>query len=72
MSTSTERAESSGGQPLEDGAGPASRRTIGPAEFDPLGTLVLIGLYFVVLILMWLFTYFVEFVGNDPTPITLV
>ncbi|ELY93702.1 hypothetical protein [Natrialba taiwanensis] len=38
-------------------------------EFDPRGTLALIVLYFVVLTLMWLFTYFVEFLGNEPTVI---
>lgn len=42
-------------------------RTIGHDEFDPTGTLALIGLYFVVLTAMWLFTYFVEFVGGAPT-----
>ncbi|RQH02509.1 cytochrome oxidase [Natrarchaeobius oligotrophus] len=41
-------------------------------EFDPIGTLALIALYFVVLTLMWLFTYFVEFVGNAPTPTVLL
>lgn len=44
-----------------------TERTIGHEEFDPRGTLALIGLYFLVLSLMWLFTYFIEFVGNAPT-----
>ncbi|MCU4751291.1 cytochrome oxidase [Halobacteria archaeon AArc-curdl1] len=43
-------------------------RKITHDEFDPVGTLALIVLYFIVLMLMWVFTYFVEFVGNDPTP----
>lgn len=47
----------------------AVSRTIGHDEFDPRGTLALIALYFVVLVLMWLFTYFVEFLGNEPTVI---
>ena len=47
-------------------------RTIGHDEFDPYGTLALIVLYFLVLVLMWLFTYFVEFVGNEPTPMLLL
>lgn len=42
---------------------------IGHDEYDPTGTLALIGLYFVVLVLMWLYTYFIEFLGNDPTVI---
>ncbi|MFA9416729.1 cytochrome oxidase [Natrinema sp. HArc-T2] len=42
-------------------------REIGHDEYDPWGTLALIALYFVALTLMWLFTYFVEFVGNDLT-----
>jgi len=48
-----------------------TQRTIGHDEFDPLGTLVLIFLYFLILIAMWVFTYFIEFLGNDPTPIML-
>ena len=42
-------------------------REIGHDEYDPWGTLSLIVLYFVALTLMWLFTYFIEFVGNEPT-----
>lgn len=46
---------------------PEIEREIGHDEFDPYGTLALIGLYFLILVLMWLFMYFVEFLGNDPT-----
>ncbi|TYT63942.1 hypothetical protein [Natrialba swarupiae] len=42
-------------------------REIGHDEFDPVGTLALIGLYFLILIGLWFFMYFVEFLGNDPT-----
>jgi hypothetical protein len=36
-------------------------------DFDPVGTgLLLIG-YFLVISLLWLFMYFVEFLGNGPT-----
>jgi hypothetical protein len=42
-------------------------REIGHDEFDPVGTVVLIVLYFLVLVAMWVFTYFVEFLGNGPT-----
>ena len=47
------------------------RREISHDEFDPWGTFALVILYFIVLVLMWLFTYFVEFLGNDPTPALL-
>jgi halocyanin-like protein len=35
--------------------------------FDPNGTAALIVLYFVILLVMWILTYFVEFLGNGPT-----
>lgn len=38
-------------------------------DFDPIGTLVLIGIYFAILVAMWFFMYFVEFLGNDLTVI---
>ncbi|MCW8173367.1 MULTISPECIES: cytochrome oxidase [Natrialba] len=47
-------------------------REIDHDEFDPYGTLALIVLYFVVLTLMWVFTYFVEFLGNAPTPMIVL
>ncbi|ELY58737.1 hypothetical protein [Natronolimnohabitans innermongolicus] len=50
----------------------APDRTIEHDEYDPLGTVALILLYFVILVLMWVFTYFIEFLGNDPTPMVLV
>ncbi len=50
---------------------PGLPREIGHDEFDPTGTLALITLYFLVLVAMWLFTYFIEFVDNDPTPMLL-
>ena len=42
-------------------------REIGHDEYDPIGTLTLIALYFLILLFMWFFVYFVEFVGNEPT-----
>ncbi|ELY46425.1 hypothetical protein [Natronorubrum tibetense] len=42
-------------------------REIGHDEYDPVGTLALIALYFLILVLMWFFMYFVEFLGNEPT-----
>lgn len=41
-------------------------------EFDPVGTAVLIVLYFLILVGMWIFTYFVEFLGNDPSIVGLL
>jgi len=34
-------------------------------EFDPKGTLALILMYFTILVVMWVFMYFIEFLGND-------
>lgn len=42
-------------------------RKIGLEEFQPKGTLTLVLLYFVIILLMWLFMYFVEFAGNAPS-----
>lgn len=46
---------------------PPEFREIGHDEFDPIGTLALIGIYFALLVLLWLFVYFVEFLDNGPT-----
>jgi len=43
------------------------QREIGHDEFDPVGTLVLIALYFVVLVVMWIIMWRIEFLGNGPT-----
>lgn len=45
-------------------------REIGHDEYDPIGTLVLVGIYFVILGLLWVFMYFVEFLGR-PTPMVV-
>lgn len=45
-------------------------REIGHDEFDPVGTLTLVAMYFVVIGLLWLFMYFVEFLGR-PTPMVM-
>jgi hypothetical protein len=34
-------------------------------EFDPIGTLTLIGIYFVILVLSWVYIYYIEFLGRD-------
>jgi hypothetical protein len=42
-------------------------REIGHDEFDPVGTAALIVVYFLILVVMWVFMYFVEFLGRGPT-----
>jgi len=37
----------------------------GDEEFDPIGTLTLIGIYFAILLLGWVYIYFIEFLGRD-------
>ncbi|GAA0521270.1 hypothetical protein SAMN04488066_12025 [Halorubrum aquaticum] len=37
----------------------------GEEEFDPVGTLALIAVYFVILVIAWVFIYYVEFLGRD-------
>jgi len=44
-----------------------TEREIGHDEFEPVGTAVLVFIYFVIVVLLWLFMYFVEFLGNGPT-----
>jgi hypothetical protein len=44
-----------------------STRAISHEEFDPVGTAILIALYFLVVTGLWLFMYFVEFLGSGPT-----
>ena len=44
-------------------------REIGHDEYDPVGTAALIAVYFVILAVLWVFMYFVEFLGNGPTVI---
>lgn len=36
-------------------------------EYDPKGTLALIGIYFIILSALWVFMYFVEFLGRGPS-----
>ena len=47
--------------------GTKEHREIGHDEFDPVGTLTLIVIYFTILVLLWAFVYFVEFLGGDLT-----
>ncbi|MFB6359929.1 MAG: halocyanin domain-containing protein [Halobacteriales archaeon] len=40
---------------------------IGHDDFNPFGTAWLVALYFLILLVLWVFMYFVEFLGNGPT-----
>jgi len=44
-------------EPVDDGSG--------VEEFDPIGTLSLIAVYFVILVLSWVYIYYIEFLGRD-------
>jgi hypothetical protein len=44
-------------------------RQIDHDDFDPVGTLVLIAIYMAIVGVMWVFMYFVEFLGGDLTVI---
>lgn len=46
---------------------PEIEREITLEEFQPKGTLTLTLLYFVIIVLMWIFMYFVEFAGHGPS-----
>ena len=35
--------------------------------FDPVGTGLVIAMYFAIVAIVWLFMYFVEFLGNGPS-----
>lgn len=47
-------------------------RDISHDEYDPVGTLALIVLYFLILVALWIFTYFIEFLGRDLTVVGVV
>lgn len=47
-------------------------REIGHDEFDPIGTLALITVYFLILVVLWTVTYFIEFLGGDLTVVGML
>jgi halocyanin-like protein len=63
------RAEAAAALPAATPEAPETEpaQSIGHDEYDPWGTASLVVLYFLILVLMWIFTYFVEFLGNGPT-----
>jgi halocyanin-like protein len=70
-----ERGGVRGPEPETPGGAAAEMETPEPAteighdEYDPVGTATLIVGYLAILVLMWVFMYFVEFLGNGPTVI---
>lgn len=54
-------AASASGEPTGDDE---TVRKISLEEFNPSGTLALLGIYFLILLGMWVFMYFVEFAGR--------
>ena len=59
---SLERA--SGPAPVEEAAETEPDVALGHDEFDPTGTATLVAFYFVLIALLWVFMYFVEFLGR--------
>jgi hypothetical protein len=49
----------------ETGRAPADEASADTDEFDPIGTLTLIGIYFAILVLGWVYIYYIEFLGRD-------
>jgi hypothetical protein len=45
------------GAPVDDAGG--------DEEFDPVGTLALIAVYFAILVIAWVYIYYFEFLGRD-------
>lgn len=45
---------------------------IGHDEYNPIGTLALLLVYALILVVLWIYTYFVEFLGRDLTVVGTV
>lgn len=56
-----------GGPMYESDVAEAETRSVEHDAFDPVGTAVLLVIYSLVVGLVWLFMYFVEFLGRGPT-----
>ena len=57
----SEAEKSVSAPPMQEGI----ERELSHEEFDPKGTLTLIFIYMIILAIMWVFMYFVEFLGNE-------
>jgi hypothetical protein len=55
------------GQMFESEVPQRETESVDHDAFDPVGTGLLLVLYFLIISLMWLFMYFVEFLGNGPS-----
>ena len=53
----------------DEAADEAPETEVGHDEYDPWGTATLVAAYFAILVLLWVFMYFVEFLGRGPTVI---
>jgi halocyanin-like protein len=51
----------------QEASGETHERTLEHDEYDPTGTATLVAVYFVIVVLLWLFMYFVEFLDGGPT-----
>lgn len=71
MSSASKAAPADPGGPSDAPASaPEVEREISHEEYDPIGTLVLIGIYFLIIVFLWVFMYFVEFLGRT-TPMVV-
>ena len=48
-------------------SGESAGKKVDPEQFNPTGTAFLLTIYFLLLVLLWIFMYFVEFIGGGPT-----
>jgi hypothetical protein len=55
------------GPMYESDVAESETRSVDHDAFDPVGTGMLLAMYFAVISLLWLFMYFVEFLGNGPS-----
>ncbi|MFB6092551.1 MAG: halocyanin domain-containing protein [Haloquadratum sp.] len=56
-------------EPIPEAPAEEPVEKLGHDEYDPYGTAALVVLYFLILVGLWVFMYFVEFLGNGPTVI---
>lgn len=54
------------GQMYESNVASSETESVDHDAFDPVGTGLLLVMYFAVIAIMWLFMYFVEFLSNGP------
>jgi hypothetical protein len=68
VSDTDESASTQGTEDEPASAEPSEDESADAAEdFDPIGTVALIAIYMAIVIGMWIFTYFVEFLGRSVT-----